>query len=95
MLYARASDFVGDFDTVAADVEPTVAHVYALKAAEVEHALNEVLDVIADHFLVDDNGLLCTNLYTSDMGDREGTEVYVMAPEYRGEWLNLHPIKTP
>jgi hypothetical protein len=47
MLYARASDFVGDFDTVAADVEPTVAHVYALKAAEVEHALNEVLDVIA------------------------------------------------
>ena len=54
-----------------------------------------MLDVIADYFLVDDNGLLCTNLYTSAMGDREGTEVYVMAPEHLGEWLNLHPIKTP
>ena len=57
--------------------------------------VKQVLDVIADHFLVDDNGLLCTNLYTSAMGDREGTEVYVMAPEHLGEWLNLHPIKTP
>ena len=57
--------------------------------------VKQVLDVIADHFLVDDNGLLCTNLYTSDMGDREGTEVYVMAPEYLGKWLDLHPIKTP
>lgn len=54
-----------------------------------------MLDVIADHFLADDNGLLCTNLYTSAMGDSEGTEVYAMAPEYLGEWLELHPIKTP
>lgn len=54
----------------------------------------QVLDVIADHLLEDDNGLLCSNLYISDLGESEGTEVYVMPPEKLGEWLDLHPIKT-
>jgi len=57
--------------------------------------VKQVLDVIADQFLVDDNGLLCTNLYTSALSDSEGTEVYIMPPESLGKWLDLHPIKTP
>jgi len=57
--------------------------------------VKQVLDVIADQLLVDDNGLLCSNLYISDLGESEGTEVYVMPPGKLGEWLDLHPIKTP
>ena len=57
--------------------------------------VKQVLDVIADQFLVDDNGLLCTNLYTSAVSDNEGTEIYVMPPECLGKWLDLHPIQKP
>lgn len=57
--------------------------------------VKQVLDAVADQFLVDDTGLLCTNLYTTALGEREATEVYVMVPERLPEWLELHPIETP
>ena len=57
--------------------------------------VKQVLGVIADRFLTDDNGLLCSNLYTSALAENEGTEIYVMPPESLSQWLDLHPIQTP
>ena len=55
--------------------------------------VKQVLDAVADQFLVDDTGLLCTNLYTTALADREATEVYVMPPESLPVWVEMHPIK--
>lgn len=55
--------------------------------------VKKVLDVIADKLLTDDNGYLCSNLYTSAKGDKNSTEVYIMHPQYISEWLQTYPIQ--
>lgn len=53
----------------------------------------KVLDVVADKLMVDDTGAYCTTLYTSVQGEKDATEIYVVAPEMFMEWLKMHPIE--
>lgn len=52
----------------------------------------QVLDEIATYLLVDDMGLLCSNLYTSSIGDCEQTEVYVIPKANFEKWLKFYTI---
>ena len=51
------------------------------------------LDVIESVMLTNDSGLLCTVLQTTEMGDRDCTEFYLMQPENLSLWAKER-IKT-
>lgn len=44
------------------------------------------LDVIESVLLTNDSGLLCTLLQTTEIGDRDCTEFYLMQPESLSVW---------
>jgi len=52
----------------------------------------QVLDEIATYLLVDDTGLLCSNIYTTSIGEFEQTEVYVIPKENFEKWLKIYTI---
>lgn len=56
--------------------------------------VKQVQDVIADKLVIDDSGHRCSNFYTSAIGKRESTEIYVMLPDVLPEWLEIYPIES-
>lgn len=52
----------------------------------------QVLDEVAAYFVVDDTGLLCSNLYTTSIGDFEHTEVYIIPKANFEKWLKIYTI---
>jgi len=52
----------------------------------------KVLDVITAYLLVDDTGLLCSNFYTTTVGDNEQTEVYIVSKNDFEKWLKIYPL---
>lgn len=44
------------------------------------------LDVIESVMLTNDNGLLLTVLQTTELGDRDCTEFYLMSPDKLSSW---------
>jgi len=52
----------------------------------------KVFDVITAYLLVDDTGLLCSNFYTTAVGDSEQTEVYIVSKNDFEKWLKIYPL---
>ena len=52
----------------------------------------QVLDEVVAYFVVDDTGLLCSNLYTTSIGDFEHTEVYIIPKANFEKWLKIYTI---
>lgn len=52
----------------------------------------QVLDVVTEYFLVDDTGLLCSNFYTTAIGESERTEVYVIPKANFEKWIKFYSI---
>ena len=48
------------------------------------------LDVIESVMLTNDNGLLLTVLQTTELGDRDCTEFYLMSPDKLSSWAAEH-----
>lgn len=51
--------------------------------------IKKVIDIIASHFMVDDSGRFCSHFYTSAVGEKEVTEVYVMNKNRLKYWLEM------
>lgn len=49
----------------------------------------KVIDVIANHLLIDDSGRYCSHFYTSAEGKKEATEIYVMDKKRLKYWLEM------
>lgn len=52
----------------------------------------KILDIITAYLLVDDTGLLCSNLYTTAIGECEQTEIYIIPKADFEKWLEFYPI---
>ena len=52
----------------------------------------QVLDVVTEYFLVDDTGVLCSNFYTTAIGESERTEVYVIPKANFEKWIKFYSI---
>lgn len=50
--------------------------------------IKKVIDVITSHLMVDDSGRFCSHFYTSAVGEKEVTEVYVMNKNGLKYWLD-------
>jgi len=53
----------------------------------------KVLDLLATYFLIDDTGLLCSNFYTTTIGESEYTEIYIIPNEDFQKWLEIYSIQ--
>lgn len=49
--------------------------------------LKQVLDVVATFFLVDDSGRFCDTYHTTELGEGDGTHIFLMEKEHFPEWL--------
>lgn len=48
----------------------------------------QILDVIALHVMADDSGLLCDAFNTTELGESDGTKIFVMEKDRFPEWLS-------
>ena len=51
--------------------------------------IKKVIDIIASHFMVDDSGRFCSHFYTSAVGEKEATEIYVMDKNKLKYWIEM------
>lgn len=52
-----------------------------------------VIDVITDYMLIDDTGRLCSNFYTTSLGDTDLTEIFILSKKDFLKWLDFYPIQ--
>jgi len=52
----------------------------------------KILDIITGYLLIDDTGLLCSNFYTTSIGESEQTEIYIIPKVDFEKWLKIYPI---
>lgn len=48
----------------------------------------QILDVIALHVMADDSGLLCDAFNTTELGESDGTRIFIMEKDRFPEWLS-------
>ncbi len=48
----------------------------------------QILDTIAMYVMADDSGLLCDAYNTTELGDRDGTRIYIMEKGRFPSWVS-------
>jgi len=71
-------------------------NIYTIDGKEIRDHDNiekkKVLDAIGSFLLVDDSGMLCSNFYTSKIGNSEATEIYLVPQNDFEKWLKFYPM---